>query len=337
MVVPTRNRAPLLDRLLRQLVGLDDGLRYEVVVVDEASDDTTPALLDAFRRRHGVTVVRHEQPRGLSAARNAGFRASSAPFVAWIDDDDLTSPDRLRRQHDAIANTDRGWSSAGRIDVDDTLAIVGHVRCPEPDDLLARLLRSNVLPAAGQGLLIDRALVEQVGPYDEALDSAEDWDYAIRLATVCDAHQLDEPLVGYRTGVASMSTDTARMQRAIAAVIEKHHELYRARGVEPDWGSVHQSLLRADLMRSHAAGRQRAWRAAAASRSWPSLRRAAVVSLAPEVFKRKSLANVRAQVPAEWVAQAQRWLSGVHPLPQAPDETKIHPEFRDGSPTDDVT
>jgi len=130
VVVPTRNREQLLGRLLRQLVALPEGLHYEVVVVDEGSSDGTPDLLAAFERDHSIVVVRHDEPKGLPGARNAGYQRSTAPYVAWIDDDDLTAPDRLALQHAALVGGLARWSCTGRIDIDDDLEVIGHVLCP---------------------------------------------------------------------------------------------------------------------------------------------------------------------------------------------------------------
>lgn len=55
----------------------------EVVVVDDGSTDGTGDLA----RARGLTVIRHDRNRGLSAARNTGMRAATAPIVAFIDDD----------------------------------------------------------------------------------------------------------------------------------------------------------------------------------------------------------------------------------------------------------
>lgn len=308
VVVPTRNRARLLDRLLAQLVTLDGPHRYEIVVVDEGSDDGTPELLADYVARHGITVVRHDTPRGLSGARNAGFERSTAAYVAWIDDDDLTAPDRLVRQFTALRDGTERWSCAGRVDIDDSLEVIGHVRCPMSVPLLPVLLRSNVLPSAGQGLLVERELATTVGPYDERLASAEDWDYAIRLAATGDGHMLDEPLVGYRTGFESMSTDTARMETAIRAVTEKHATLYSASGAAPDWSVIHQSLLPGDLRAGRLPALRRSARSFMARPSLSAARRCLLVAVAPRWFGRRSARRRREQVPVTWIDQAERWL-----------------------------
>ena len=230
IVVTTRNRDTLLRRLLDRLVSLDPGPAYEVLVVDEGSSDGTPGVLDEFRDRYGVRSVRHDDPVGLPAARNVGIAATTGTHVAWIDDDDLTSPDRLRRQWEALRDGRFRWSCAGRVDIDDALRVIGHVRCPPGTGTLPSLLRWNSIPAAAQGLLVERDLLDEVGPFDVALRAAEDWEMCIRLADRSAPHLLDEPLVGYRTGVASMSTDTSRMDTAIDAVIPTYLWRFRKHG-----------------------------------------------------------------------------------------------------------
>lgn len=311
IVVPTRNRAALLERLLVQLTTLDDNLDHEVIVVDEGSTDSTPSLLQRYAREHGVIVVRNDPPRGLSGARNTGIAAARSDYIAWIDDDDLTAPDRIGRQHEALEGGPCRWSCAARVDIDDDLAVIGHVRCPSPDNLLAQVLRRNVLPAAGQGLLVERSLIDEIGMFDESLDSAEDWEFAIRLAASGPGHMLDEPLVGYRTGFASMSTDTDRMERTIASVVSRHEDLYRREDVEADWASIHQSLLAADLLNSPRRARRRAWRSFAESPSPTSARRLVLATVAPSWMSSQSARRRTEQVPVAWVHQARAWLDQV--------------------------
>lgn len=90
VVVPTRDRPDRLARALaalrRQTLPGDD---YEIVVVDDGSGPATRALLEATP---GLRVLRHETSRGPAAARNTGWRAASAPLVAFTDDDCEVTP-----------------------------------------------------------------------------------------------------------------------------------------------------------------------------------------------------------------------------------------------------
>lgn len=309
VIVPTRNRARFLSRLLGQLVSLPGPTTYEVIVVDEGSSDGTPDLLARYQRDHGVRTIRHDEPCGLPAARNVGLAASTAEAVAWIDDDDLTAPDRLPRQLSALRAGFR-WSCAGRVDVDDSLSVIGHERCPQAP-VLPSLLMFNVLPAAAQGLLVERSLADEVGGFNESLRAAEDWEFCIRLALVAEPHLLDEPLVGYRTGALSMSTDTERMVDAVRSVERLHASTYERFGCGVDWARVHDSLIAADLLER---GRGAFWRASQAFVAGPRWHRAVrcgLIALAPRWFAARAAARRRAQVPDEWSAAARTWLSAV--------------------------
>lgn len=97
VVIPTHNRAesfPLvLQRLMAQDVGAD---RFEVIVVDSASGDRTPQMLEEqIQRYDNLTAQRSDKP-GAAAARNMGLEAAKAPIVLLLDDDILVGPDFIR-------------------------------------------------------------------------------------------------------------------------------------------------------------------------------------------------------------------------------------------------
>ena len=89
VVVATHRRAHLLPRLLASLTTQRDTVPYEVVVVDDASDDETWRVLNALAAGAPVPVRPLRLPRngGPAAARNAGWRTTSATRIAFTDDD----------------------------------------------------------------------------------------------------------------------------------------------------------------------------------------------------------------------------------------------------------
>ncbi|MEP9362705.1 mycofactocin biosynthesis glycosyltransferase MftF [Nocardioides sp. CN2-186] len=88
VVVPVRDRADRLDRLLSGLVGLP------VIVVDDASRD--PAAVAAVASRYGAELVALSENLGPAGARNAGIAEVRTPYVAFVDSDVVVSADALR-------------------------------------------------------------------------------------------------------------------------------------------------------------------------------------------------------------------------------------------------
>jgi len=98
VIVPTHNRPHLLEITLRSIVA-QRGVDLAVTVVDDGSKDpqTVRAVIDALPNSR-VRLVRHETPRGVSAARNTGIANSSSEWIGFCDDDDVWAPEKLRAQ-----------------------------------------------------------------------------------------------------------------------------------------------------------------------------------------------------------------------------------------------
>ena len=95
VIICTYNRQHLLKTALKSILSQQaDGLRYEVVVVDNNSTDGTRQVIESFLGR-GATNLRYlfEGRQGLSYARNAGVAVSRSPIVAFTDDDVQVAPD----------------------------------------------------------------------------------------------------------------------------------------------------------------------------------------------------------------------------------------------------
>lgn len=94
-ILTTHNRAHLLPRVLEgfraQRLPPD---RYELLVVDDGSSDGTGAVLDAYRSKLPIRMVR-QNAAGLAAAKNLGVFMSRSPVLLFVDDDDVPSPDLL--------------------------------------------------------------------------------------------------------------------------------------------------------------------------------------------------------------------------------------------------
>jgi glycosyltransferase involved in cell wall biosynthesis len=98
VVIPTRDKAGLLDRTLAALSDQDVGpTAWEIVVVDDESSDETWTLLAAWeaRLRGRLRAVRPPKNLGRAGARNFGARHAEGRYLLFIDDDIVTPPGLL--------------------------------------------------------------------------------------------------------------------------------------------------------------------------------------------------------------------------------------------------
>src|SRR4051794_4110503 len=94
VVIPARNASATLGRTLDCLARQELDGRYEVLVVDDGSDDGTP---DLARRAAGPVTVLEPGRVGAAEARNLGVAAGAAPAIAFTDADCFPAPDWLAR------------------------------------------------------------------------------------------------------------------------------------------------------------------------------------------------------------------------------------------------
>ena len=210
VIIPTHNRAETLGRALDGVLA-QTLAPMEVIVVDDASNDGTAAMVRAMQDPR-IRLIRHDVNRGAGAARNTGVAAARGELIAFQDSDDDWMSSKLARQaafldalgpeHVAVFCTKIDYGRARRGDALPERLIHGprRVLCvPHPldpvtgGDLHARLLLGNVI--GPQTTLIRRAAFDALGGFDTRLRNNEDWDFFIRLSERGPIGFLDEPLV----------------------------------------------------------------------------------------------------------------------------------------------
>lgn len=199
VVLPTYNRAPLLGRALRSVLGqsFDD---FEVLVIDDGSTDGTAGVVAALGDPR-IRYVQLARKTGAGAARNVGIRMSRGKFLAFQDSDDEWVPSKLARQMSAFGHGSAGlgvvYSDMQRVWSDGTETYLA-----APDVLTGRLVSASswfyqVCDLGIQSTLIRREWLDAAGYFNEELPALEDLEMFIRLSRLCAFERLREPLVKY--------------------------------------------------------------------------------------------------------------------------------------------
>jgi glycosyltransferase involved in cell wall biosynthesis len=297
VVVPTRNRCRFLIRALTSALA-QKGIQLEVLVVDDASTDATNEMMSRLVDPR-VRYLKKTVSEGVSAARNAGISEAKGRWLAFLDDDDVWSPDKLARQVGVMETNGTAWSFAGDVAVDDELNILGGGPPPSPDEVVRLIERHNSVPAGASNVVAAAQALAAAGPFDTALTNSEDWDMWIRLARAGRPDSVSRPLVAITYHDGNASRDMDAMLRQLDVVAERYGiRIDRARHFR--WAGWHALLdgRRADAARHYAR--------AVAGGDLASLGRIAVAIVDPRFACRR-----KQQVSAahdRWIAEARAWL-----------------------------
>jgi GT2 family glycosyltransferase len=170
IVMATFDREGFMPRAVDALRA-QEGVVSELIVVDDCSTDRTPAVLAELRARwpDWIRVLRTPANGGPAVARNLGWRAARAPWVAFTDDDCQPSP---------------GWLAALLAEADRSSADVVQGRTlPNPDDPSDGAWYRRMICTEFDhrfetcNLLVSRSVLEEIGGFDESFPFAgEDAD-----------------------------------------------------------------------------------------------------------------------------------------------------------------
>jgi GT2 family glycosyltransferase len=217
VVVPAYNRERLLPRAIRSVAAQRPSPPAEIIVVDDGSTDGTAAVAE----RLGVRVVTQASNQGAAAARNAGMRAATQPWIALLDSDDEWLPHLLAtlwQLRDGHVLVSASSLACGDDPADDR---VGGVPSRRP--VLVRSPAPLVFPhnfIASSGVLVRRDAIQAVGGYRTDLRYAE--DFALWLGVLERGTGLTVPTVVsiyHRHGGQKSGSSDARaaQRRAIEA------------------------------------------------------------------------------------------------------------------------
>jgi glycosyltransferase involved in cell wall biosynthesis len=181
VIIPVYNGAATIGLALESVFA-QTFTDYEIVAVNDGSTDETASVLASYGDRIRV-VTQHN--RGLSAARNAGVRASSGEYLAFIDDDDEWMLEKLARCVSVLdQNPDcvLAYSGAVRIDLSGAPIPIQNVQndgveSPTMAQMLARPW--NVVPCQ---FVVRRDVFERCGGFDERFVSTCEDLYFLLLA-----------------------------------------------------------------------------------------------------------------------------------------------------------
>ncbi len=233
VILPTFNNEAHLREAIRSVLTQTYRAR-ELIVVDDGSTDGTRAYVESLDNPE-IRLIVSEHTGNPGRARNLALAAAQGHYIAFLDSDDWWESDKLAAQGAALTRRPecrwcytglRGVTDDGReIELFDRRGFVPH------DGWILERLAAGGAAVTTSTVMVERALVERVGGFDERLVLAEDLDLWMRLAAQSPVAVVPRILVTRRVhgGSYSASRLAATARRAAAAGRAVRGRTYHAR------------------------------------------------------------------------------------------------------------
>jgi glycosyltransferase involved in cell wall biosynthesis len=229
VVIPAYNAAPYIGAAIDSILN-QTYKDLEIIVVDDGSVDNTAAVLRAYDGKIRYVLQKNG---GASSARNNGIRIARGELIAFLDADDTWLPEKLELQtrflsahtEAALVFGDLELVVDGQVVEPSYLALKKHAWWSTQEgvlvkDAFARLLVENVV-STSTTMISSRAL-QQVGPFDEDLPTAEDLDLWLRIAAIFPIGCVPRVMCRKHVLASSLSADHARTSKDFLAVLTKY-------------------------------------------------------------------------------------------------------------------
>ena len=190
VIIPTYNREQRLKKAIDSVLN-QTCLHFELIVVDDGSEDNTADLIDSYN--FDIVYVRQKN-KGPAAARNTGIRAARYNLLAFLDSDDWFAENKLEIQAKAmqenpsylISHTQEIWYRNGEI----LNQKIKHKK--NSGDIFNQSLK---LCAVGMStVMMRKELFERYGFFDEEYPCCEDYEFWLRVSAEQKFLLIDQPL-----------------------------------------------------------------------------------------------------------------------------------------------
>jgi glycosyltransferase involved in cell wall biosynthesis len=212
--MPVHSREVFLDESIESILSQTFNDLELIIICEDPTNDICKNI-DNYREKSKKINVHYQESHGLAEARNIGCKLARGKYIAWMDSDDISLPERLEKQFEFMeAHPDVGICGT-RVRIIDGHSNKTMQEYPTTDrEIQCELFFRSAL--ANSSVIMQRKLIESMDlPFDIEYKLAEDYDLWVRASKLTHFANLDDVLVLYRLHSESISqkhqTDMQKM------------------------------------------------------------------------------------------------------------------------------
>ena len=208
VIIPVHNEERFIGRAIRSVLNQSMPEEdYEVIVIDDASEDRTSYALNLFKE--DIQILNNDRRMGLPACLNRGIKAARGKYIVRVDADDYVAADYLYILRRFLeANTHIDAAACDYVIVDDDESTLERKNC--------------ATDPIGCGIMFRTDHLIEIGLYDDAFLMHEDKDLRIRFLEKFSIYRVELPLYRYRRHQNNMTNDRENWDRHEGQLNRKH-------------------------------------------------------------------------------------------------------------------
>lgn len=203
---------------------------FEFIIINDGSSDSVKELLNNFCRSDVRIKLFHQENKGLISSLNFGIEKSQGKYIARMDADDISLPERFALQHEFMENnTDVALLGSNIHYIDSNGKIFDTFYYPTSNiDLKEKLPYSNYF--AHSSVMMRTETVKRLGGYSQAYIHAEDYDLWLRFSETSSIANLPNVLLLYRVHTSNISSNNI-YQQVLSVIAARTAYRLRAKGI----------------------------------------------------------------------------------------------------------
>ncbi|MGC9526205.1 MAG: glycosyltransferase family 2 protein [Limnospira sp.] len=219
VVIPTYNSEKSIQLTIQSILN-QTHTDWELIVIDDGSQDKTVEIISQINDPR-IQILPYPNA-GVSTSRNRGLEQARGEFIAFLDHDDLWSPEKLESQLRALQeHPDAALAYSWTDHCDDSGNVIAMGRhLSWTGNVYPKLLVDNFLDTASNPL-IRKVALDEVGGFDPSIDSSGEWDLWLRLAVRYPFVAVPESQVFHRISSTAMSAQIELHKRECLEVTER--------------------------------------------------------------------------------------------------------------------
>lgn len=248
VVLPTHNRPNMTKKAIDSVL-TQDYEKIELIVVDDGSSDRTPEVVKNFSDGR-VELYKHKKNKGQAAAENKGVKESNGKFIGFIDSDTIWLKGKIRKQMKKIMESKKEVGLVYCNSFNKSGEYVKESRSESTEKNTFEALITGLVGITTSKILVKKRCINEIGGWDEKLDSYIDLDLCLRMAKRYEFQSVNEPLVvsqnhkktrittNYQKKIDGLNRIEEKWKNDIEKIYEEGVEEFRSRFMS----SVYRSM-----------------------------------------------------------------------------------------------